>query len=210
MANISESNTFNQICKDIQAAGEMTAEHKTKLTQVFKGRFSAAYNVVKERKVIKYVFHPSDRVLYIVKGKTGDYLILPVAPYCSCPDFYFRVIDHEIAFCYHLMAQKLAAILEAYTVIDECDENFAACMERWRNAMSQTSRSPTVNVEDVRQAVMDVLLTYECLPINDLLERIHEIGFSTLTRRHLANILISDRAKRFRSNDGLWTLSSIR
>jgi predicted nucleic acid-binding Zn finger protein len=209
MANISEKKIFNHVCREIQATGAMTKEHKTKLTQIFKNRFSAAYNVVKKRQVIKYVFHPSGRVLYVVKGKTGDYLILPVAQYCTCLDFYFRVIDYEIAFCYHLMAQKLAVILKMYMVIDECDENFEVCMERWRTMMSRTSKPPTVNVEAVRQAVAEILLTYQGLSTGELVERIHEVGFKTLTRRHLANILISDRAKRFEYKNGSWTRSSI-
>jgi predicted nucleic acid-binding Zn finger protein len=207
MSNLSENKIFNQICRDIVAVGGITTEHKAKLAEVLKGRFSAAYDAVKQKRVIKYVFHPSERVLYMVKGKEGEYLILPFASYCSCPDFYFRVIDYEIAFCYHLIAQKLADILETYTVIDECDENFIGCMERWQTAMNRKSRRPDVKVKEVRQAAMNVLFTHEGLPINTLLERIHEVGFHTLTRRHLANILISDRAKRFRSNDGLWTLN---
>jgi predicted nucleic acid-binding Zn finger protein len=47
---------------------------------------------LKENRVKKYTFKPSGRVVWVVVGKERDYLIMPDAEFCSCDDFYFRVI----------------------------------------------------------------------------------------------------------------------
>jgi predicted nucleic acid-binding Zn finger protein len=50
---------------------------------------------VKEKRVKKYIFKPSNRVRWIVVGRTRDYIVLPSVGYCSCEDFFFRVMSHE-------------------------------------------------------------------------------------------------------------------
>ena len=88
---------------------------------------------MEERRVKHYVFEPSGRRAWIVVGKGGEYQILPASGYCGCNDFYFRVIDGEAGFCYHLIGQRLAEALDSYDLVHEGDEFFDALMTEWRD-----------------------------------------------------------------------------
>lgn len=128
----SEINILNTVCKEAKAEGKLTGKNLTNLYEVFGQRFTKAFEALKESRVKKYVFKPSDRVVWIVVGKERDYLIMPEAEFCSCDDFYFRVLDREIHLCYHLIAQKIANILEWYETIEERDELYDALMKEWK------------------------------------------------------------------------------
>jgi len=114
---------FNLLCNTIRESRCLTEGQKSILTKMFGSRFTSAHLALEEGKVKKYVFYPSGRVLWIVSGKEHDYQILPLANFCSCFDFYFRVIGYETLFCYHLITQKLADALEKYIEIDDQLEN---------------------------------------------------------------------------------------
>jgi len=90
-----------------------------------------AEKAVKERRVKLYIFKPSGRKRWIVVGKHGEYLILPEAEYCSCHDFFFRVMSGEKPTCYHLIAVKLAKKKGEYEVIEEDDEWHDILMNEW-------------------------------------------------------------------------------
>ncbi|MGC9346275.1 MAG: hypothetical protein ACP5ER_05750, partial [Candidatus Bathyarchaeales archaeon] len=87
---------------------------------------------LKENRVKKYVFKQSGKTVWIVVGKERDYLIMPEVEFCSCDDFYFRVMDREVHLCYHLIAQKIANILEWYETIKERDELYDSLMNEWK------------------------------------------------------------------------------
>ncbi|RLG45818.1 MAG: hypothetical protein DRN81_00050 [Thermoproteota archaeon] len=73
-----------------------------------------AENLVKDGKVKKYIFNGV--VLWVVVGKERDYLVLPNI-YCSCEDFYVRVVSRmEKKYCIHLIAQKIAEEDKKYDV----------------------------------------------------------------------------------------------
>ena len=88
--------------------------------------------LIKNGSVEKHVFKPSGKTVWIVVGKEKDYLILPEAEFCTCDDFYFRVMDHEVHLCYHLLAQKLADLLGLYEKIEESDEIYETLMKEWK------------------------------------------------------------------------------
>jgi len=132
MDKTSEIDTLNSICKEAKAQGKLTGKSLTKLYEIFGQRFINAFEALKEGRVKKYVFKPSDRVVWIVVGKERDYLLMPEAEFCSCDDFYFRVLDREIHLCYHLIAQKIANILEWYETIEERDELYNSLMKEWK------------------------------------------------------------------------------
>ena len=132
MDKTSEIDTLNSICKEAKAQGKLTGKSLTKLYEIFGQRFINAFEALKEERVKKYVFKPSDRVVWIVVGKERDYLLMPEAEFCSCDDFYFRVLDREIHLCYHLIAQKIANILEWYETIEERDELYESLMKEWK------------------------------------------------------------------------------
>ncbi len=70
--------------------------------------------------------------MWIVVGRERDYLIMPTADFCTCNDFYFRVMDKQIHLCYHLIAQKLAETIESYALYEEEDNLYDALMEDWK------------------------------------------------------------------------------
>jgi predicted nucleic acid-binding Zn finger protein len=82
--------------------------------------------------VKKYAFKPSGRVVWIVVGKERDYLIMAQAEFCTCDDFYFRVLDRQVHLCYHLIAQKIAQVLDWYDAIEERDDLYDSLMKEWK------------------------------------------------------------------------------
>ncbi|HXQ92885.1 MAG TPA: hypothetical protein VN739_07740, partial [Nitrososphaerales archaeon] len=75
-------------------------------------------------------FLPSGRKLWTVVGRECDFLVdfdlgSQDKMYCSCSDFYFRVLSERIPECYHLLAVKIALKEEMYSVIDFDDAEFA-------------------------------------------------------------------------------------
>ena len=128
----SEVNVLRNICKKAKNEGKLTGKNLTKLYEVFGQRFIKAFEALKESRVKKYVFKPSDRIVWIVVGKERDYLLMPEAEFCTCDDFYFRVLDREVHLCYHLIAQKIANILKWYDAIEERDKLYDSLMKEWK------------------------------------------------------------------------------
>jgi predicted nucleic acid-binding Zn finger protein len=128
----SEINVINAICREAKKEGKLTGKNLTKLYEIFGQRFTKAFEALKEGRVKKYAFKPSGRTVWIVVGKERDYLIMPEAEFCSCDDFYFRVLDKKIHLCYHLIAQKLANILGWYESVEEHDELYDSLMNEWK------------------------------------------------------------------------------
>lgn len=129
----SEIDTLNAVCKNAKAGDKLTGKDLTKLYEVFSQRFTRAFEALKENRVKKYVFKPSGRIVWIVVGKERDYLIMAQADFCTCDDFYFRVLDRQVHLCYHLIAQKIANALGWYETIDERDELHDSLMKEWKN-----------------------------------------------------------------------------
>ena len=48
---------------------------------------------------------------------------MPAVNYCSCDDFYFRVMNSKVHLCYHIIAQKLAEALKCYEDIN-CEDEY--------------------------------------------------------------------------------------
>ena len=202
-----EKVTFNVLCEKIRENGEITDEQKERLIKIFGSRFSAAYRAVEERRVKKHLFDPSGRVIWVVAGNERDYHVLPLANFCSCFDFYFRVVGHEASLCYHIITKKLAEALNRYDVIKEPDADFAPLLEELRIIPRHAKTLTTEETENIRRVARGILFEGEELPIDRLLEELKEAGFASLTVRHLVNILIADKMKRFKHLDGLWRLA---
>ena len=113
-----------------------------------------AEKAVSEERVKLYIFKPSGRRRWIVVGKHQDYLVLPDAGYCSCSDFFFRVMSGEKPTCYHLIAVKLARKKKRYEVIEEDDEWHDTLMNEWlrrkykvgkdSEALGEDSKPPSI------------------------------------------------------------------
>jgi predicted nucleic acid-binding Zn finger protein len=130
----SEIDVLNSVCKKAKTEGKLTGKNLTSLYEIFGRRFTSAFEALKENRVKKYVFKPSGKTVWIVVGRERDYLIMPEAEFCTCDDFYFRVLDREVHLCYHLIAQKLAKNLDWYEAIEEHDELYESLMSEWKKA----------------------------------------------------------------------------
>jgi len=132
MKKITEINLLEKVCKEAGAKGQVTGTHLTQLSMAFGSRFTKAWEALKEERVKKYVFKPSGKIVWIVVGRERDYLVMPAADFCSCDDFYFRVMDKEVHLCYHLIAQKMAEALAWYDEVEENDGLYDSLMEEWK------------------------------------------------------------------------------
>jgi predicted nucleic acid-binding Zn finger protein len=137
-AEINEIDTLNTICKMAKKEDKLSGASLTALYDLFGQRFTKALEALKENRVKKYVFKPSNRVVWIVVGREREYLIMAEAEFCTCDDFYFRVLDRKVHLCYHLIAQKIARNLGWFEVVDERDELFNSLMDEWKTTSKQS------------------------------------------------------------------------
>jgi predicted nucleic acid-binding Zn finger protein len=134
MNDNSELDMLNVICRSAKAEGKLSGKNLTELYELFGQRFSKALEALKENRVKKYTFKPSSKTVWIVVGRERDYLIISEAEFCTCDDFYFRVLDKKIHLCYHLIAQKIARNLGWYEAIEEDDKLYETLMNEWKKA----------------------------------------------------------------------------
>lgn len=127
-----ERRVLEGVCDNVSFRRELTRSQWERLHSVFRDRFINAWRLVEEGRIKRYVFKPSGRIVWIVVGRGGEYLVLPASGYCSCNDFYFRVIDSKGGVCYHLIGQRLAEALGAFRKVSEGDEFFNRLMAEWR------------------------------------------------------------------------------
>lgn len=131
---INEIDTLNAICRQAKNEGKLSGKNLTDLYDLFGQRFTKALEALKESRVKKYTFRPSNRNVWIVVGRERDYLIMAEAEFCTCDDFYFRVLDKKIHLCYHLIAQKIAKNLGWFDAIEETDDLYQSLMNEWKKA----------------------------------------------------------------------------
>jgi len=132
----SEIELLKIICEEAKKSGKITGSHLARLSEIFGQRFNKAWKALLEGRVKRYRFKPSGRVVWIVVGKKRDYLVMPNADFCTCDDFYYRVMDGMAHLCYHLIAQKIAESLGWYDKITELDELYDTLMREWRSIES--------------------------------------------------------------------------
>jgi predicted nucleic acid-binding Zn finger protein len=132
MAITEERRILEQICDELRTTPTLTQAQWDRLRSSLGDRFEKSWQLVGQRRVKKYVFEPSGRVIWIIVGRESEYQVLPESGYCDCNDFYFRVVDGEAGLCYHLMGQRLADALVEYEEIREGDEFYEPLMEEWR------------------------------------------------------------------------------
>ncbi len=136
-SEISEIDILNNICKQAKAEDKLSGKNLTELFDLFGQRFTKALEALKENRIKKYVFRPSNRVVWIVVGRERDYLLMPEAEFCTCDDFYFRVLDKKAHLCYHLIAQKIARNLGWFEKVEAHDELYDTLMKEWKTPASE-------------------------------------------------------------------------
>ncbi|MCP8318916.1 MAG: hypothetical protein L6N95_03710 [Candidatus Methylarchaceae archaeon HK01B] len=132
----SEIKSFRELCKVISRSGRILAEDDCALKNLLLDRYERAIELIEEKAVKKYIFTPSSRIIWIVKGKKDVYQVIPQSNFCSCDDFYFRVLDKKKQMCYHLVAQGLASALNLYETVDLSDHEYEKISSRLRQKPS--------------------------------------------------------------------------
>jgi len=126
-----ELRAIDKICSEIRLFKEIDGKLRAKLLAHFASRFENALNLIEKKRVKKYLFSPSGRVVWAVKGRKAEYQVIPDSNFCSCDDYYFRVIDRRRQLCYHIIAQRLADALGSYMFEALPDSAYDKITERW-------------------------------------------------------------------------------
>jgi predicted nucleic acid-binding Zn finger protein len=91
-------------------------------------RFEKAIDTALASSVKRHLFLPSRREAYTVVGHRGDEFLDPASPYCSCDDFYFRVMAGKRDLCYHLISYQIASKAELLDTVEFDDHEFNQIM----------------------------------------------------------------------------------
>ncbi len=91
---------------------------------MFQKRFQQALGLAEGGRVRKYQFSPSGRTVWVVTGRGRDYQVLPDSLFCTCDDYYFRVMEHKKQLCYHIIAQQLSDAMGKHSVVELTDSRY--------------------------------------------------------------------------------------
>lgn len=127
-----ENELMNEAYAELKANHSLTAESQDRLLKVFGDRFTNGFELANSRKVKRYEFRPSGRVVWVVQGRTNEYQVIPDLPFCYCDDYYFRVMDRKRGLCYHIVAQKIAEALTKFQHYSETDSQYSSITDHWR------------------------------------------------------------------------------
>ena len=117
---------------ELKSRHVLSAELKERLLRAFGERFTNGLELASSHGVKKYEFKPSERVVWVVEGRTNEYQVIPDLPFCYCDDYYFRVMDRKRGLCYHIIAQRVAEALHQYQIIQGNDSQYSSITDRWR------------------------------------------------------------------------------
>ena len=98
-------------------------EFITYLETIFPDKSTNVLEVLK-RGIIKYIYKPSNRIVWAAKGENQEHMIYPKL-YCSCQDFYKNVvIKQKRKFCKHIIAQIISEAFNKFEIIILKDDEF--------------------------------------------------------------------------------------
>jgi predicted nucleic acid-binding Zn finger protein len=127
-----ENELMGEAVAELKSAGKLSERLKNSLQKSFGERYTNGWKLATSRKVRRYEFKPSGRVVWAVQGRKGEYQVMPDIPFCYCDDYYFRVMDKKRGLCYHIIAQRLAEALNQYVKISKRDGQYSTITYRWR------------------------------------------------------------------------------
>jgi predicted nucleic acid-binding Zn finger protein len=133
-----ELQTIERVCGDIASSGKLSDDQIAILKEQFGERSKNALQLVDKRKIHRYRFKPSARLIWTVKGRKGVYQVIPETNFCNCDDYYFRVMDGKRALCYHIIAQKIASALGKFGTSDLQDRQYSKITQQWRTRPEPT------------------------------------------------------------------------
>ena len=111
-------------CLELGRTRILSESQRDVLETTFQKRFQQALGLAEGEKVRKYQFSPSGRILWVVTGRGREYQVLPDSMFCTCDDYYFRVMDNKKQLCYHIIAQRLSEAMGKYTVTEMIDSRY--------------------------------------------------------------------------------------
>lgn len=126
-----EDTVLRQVSEELRRTRALSDEQRQTLSKVFEKRLAPALALVEARNVSSYRFKPSGRTVWFVKGRKGDYQVVPESLFCTCDDYYFRVMDNKKQLCYHLVAQQIAEALGQFEVSDMADSRYSELTSKW-------------------------------------------------------------------------------
>ena len=122
---LDELELLELLCKRAKDIGKLSGDALLTLYKRFGDRLVQALKAVHEGRVKLHVFKPSNRKLWTVIGKHGEYIIFPRALFCGCDNFYFETVRKlRPHLCYHLIAQRIAELLGAYEKESHSDDEY--------------------------------------------------------------------------------------
>lgn len=127
-----ENELIERACVELESHKHLSAGLKETLQERLGDRFTNAWQLANSRKVRRYEFAPSGRVVWAVQGRKSEYQVIPDIPFCYCDDYYFRVMDGKRELCYHIIAQRIAAALNQFEDIAKKDSQYSNVTARWR------------------------------------------------------------------------------
>jgi len=135
-----ENELMEEAVSELKAHSELSARLSDALVRALGERFTNGWELAKSRKVRRYEFKPSGRVVWAVQGRKGEYQVMPDIPFCYCDDYYFRVMERKRGLCYHIIAQRVAEALNQFEKIGKKDSQYSNITARWR-AKEKSSES---------------------------------------------------------------------
>ncbi len=127
-----DESVLRQSCQEIRRARAISDEVKSLLERTFEKNFVESMKLVEEHRVKLVSFAPSGRVVWVVKGRRKEYQVVPQSMFCTCDDFYFRVMGRKKQLCYHLIAQHLAEALGSQDRSQLLDSDYADFTAKWK------------------------------------------------------------------------------
>ncbi len=127
-----EESVLREACQQIRRARVISDETRNLLVKTFDKNFVEAMKLVDHSRVTQAKFAPSGRVIWVVMGRKKDYQVVPQSMFCTCDDYYFRVMGRKKQLCYHLIAQHLAEALDKQSQSDLADAEYTAFTARWK------------------------------------------------------------------------------
>jgi len=130
--DLKDETILRQSCQEIRRTHVMSDEVKNILEKTFDKNFLEAMKLVDQNRVQLVTFSPSGRIIWVVRGRKKEYQVVPHGMFCTCDDYYFRVMGRKKQLCYHLIAQHLAEALGLQTRSDLVDTDYANFTSKWK------------------------------------------------------------------------------
>lgn len=127
-----EHELMEEAYNELKSRREFSKRLKRALDRTFGERFSNGWELARSKKVRRYEFKPSGRVVWAVQGRKSEYQVIPEIPFCYCDDYYFRVMDKKRGLCYHIIALHIAEALDEFEMIPKKDSQYSTITDRWR------------------------------------------------------------------------------